>query len=359
MKLFLHYTLLIPLLFAVHSVGASELKDDESVMLFTTQARFNELDKVWQVPVHGWIFERESDSLWRKATVKSLGKVFGLDDDVDLQQNALFRQRAQYFLVDNEGNKQLSLRVADQTIRSDKSGANGHFSASTILPIAHFNPARTEHWLPITVIPPPQDARQFTSNIQLMHATGTSVISDVDDTIKISNVLDKKELMHNTFVREFEAVPGMSTLYHYWHTQGADFHYVSASPWQLYPALTGFLQRAGYPHGSFHMKQFRVKDESFHNLFISPLEYKVPLISELILAYPQRQFILVGDSGEKDPEVYAEILRRFPAQIKKIYIRNVTGEPGSHQRYLAIYPAGAKELLHVFDDVNEILKDKI
>lgn len=339
--------------------NASQLKEDENVILFTTQAHFNALDQQWVVPVHGWIFERETDSLWRQATIKTLGKLFGLDDDRNLEQNALFRNRAQMFLVDNERNKTLQLRLRDQIITAGSSANNGHFYANAVLNNSNFKPASQDRWLPISLITPDTDKRQFTGNIQLIHDTGVSVISDIDDTIKISNVLDKKKLMRNTFLHEFEPVPAMNTLYHNWQGQGASFHYVSASPWQLYPALNEFLQQRGFPQGSFHMKLFRIKDESYHNLFVSPMDYKVPLISELLLQHSRRQFILIGDSGEKDPEVYQKILQRFPGQIKHVFIRNVSNEPKSAARYKQLYQPDQRSLLTVFDDANELLDYKL
>ncbi len=359
MNIFLPYLLASCFFFIPLFTFASGLKSDESVILFTTQAHFNALDKQWIVPIHGWIFESETDSLWRKATIKSLGKLFGLDDDPGIEQNDLFRKRAQMFLVDNERNKTLQIRLRDQIILTEKSASNGHFYATALLNSASFAPTTQDRWLPVSLVTPNKDKRQFTGVIQLMHDTGVSVISDIDDTIKVSNVLDKKELMRNTFLREFAPVPAMSTLYHNWYEQGASFHYVSASPWQLYPALTEFLQQRGFPQGSFHMKLFRIKDESFHNLFVAPLEYKVPLISELLLQHPRRQFILVGDSGEKDPEVYQQIVQRFPGQVKHVFIRNVTNEVKSAARYQQLYQHDQRPLLTVFDNAKELLNFKL
>ena len=359
MKILLPY-LISGTFFGIPLFGfSSELKNDESVILFTTQAHFNTLDKHWVVPVHGWIFERETDSLWRKATVKGLGKLFGLDDEHDIEQNTLFRKRAQMFLVDNERNKKLQIRLHDQIITSEKSASNGHFHATGRLAQANFNPTDQDRWLPLSLVTPNKDKRSFTGRVQLLHDTGVSVISDIDDTIKISNVRDKKELIRNTFLREFESVAAMSNLYQDWYLQGASFHYVSASPWQLYPALSEFLQQRNFPQGSFHMKLFRLKDESFHNLFVSPLEYKVPLISDMISQYPRRQFILVGDSGELDPEVYHAILKRFPAQIRHIFIRNVSNEAKSAARYQTLYQQDERDLLTVFDDAHDLLDYKL
>ena len=52
---------------------------------------------------------------------------------------------------------------------------------------------------------------------------------------------------------------------------------------------------------------------------------------------PHCDFVLVGDSGEQDPEVYAALIRKFPEQIKKIYIRNVTNEEAGNDRFNAVF----------------------
>ena len=59
------------------------------------------------------------------------------------------------------------------------------------------------------------------------------------------------------------------------------------------------------------MKQLRVKDTSILKLFENPVAYKQSVIEELIQAFPNRKFLLVGDSGEKDPEVYGIIARHI------------------------------------------------
>ena len=61
--------------------------------------------------------------------------------------------------------------------------------------------------------------------------------------------------------------------------------------------------------------------------FRSSLEYKVKTVSRLLERYPHRQFILIGDSGERDPEVYLQIAKKYPQQVGVILIREVyTGD---------------------------------
>ncbi|MBI3562805.1 MAG: App1 family protein [Gammaproteobacteria bacterium] len=346
------------LLLPIAVATAAPLQADDEILLFPTSAYYDSTDQHWHVPVHAWVFQSKPDSWWRTMSVHAMAKMFGLDDDIDLEHNGIFRTRARRFFADNQPNRQFQLRIADRSVALPSTGENGHALTTLQLSAAQVAGATQSQWLPVTVTLPAADQDRATTDIQLLRPSGVSVISDIDDTIKISQVLNKKQLLHNTFVREYEAVPAMSTVYHYWQLQGADFQYVSASPWQLYPELNAFLERSGFPRGSMVMKQFRLNDASLHNLFVSPYEYKLPILTELLQRCPQRQFILVGDSGEKDPEVYASLLQRFPAQIKHIYIRDVTHEPINSARYPPLFP-GARPPVTVFEDATELLKEKI
>jgi phosphatidate phosphatase APP1 len=177
------------------------------------------------------------------------------------------------------------------------------------------------------------DSRAFIGTIHILSNSGVSVISDIDDTIKVTEVRDREALLLNTFCRPFQSVDGMAELYRAWQTNGAQFHYLSASPWQLYIPLAEFIGKAGFPAGTFHMKDFRVKDSTFLALLGDPEKFKLKLIRPLFEQFPQRTFILVGDSGEKDPEIYGQIAREFPKQVRAICIRDVTDESRTSDRY--------------------------
>jgi phosphatidate phosphatase APP1 len=125
----------------------------------------------------------------------------------------------------------------------------------------------------------------------------------------------------------------MAAAYSRWQVQGAAFHYVSAGPWQLYGDLEEFRQAEGFPAGSFHMKLFRVKDSSFFDLFADADRTKLAAIEPLFETFPQRRFVLVGDSGERDPEIYGDLARRYPDLVRAIFIRDVTGEERTAPRY--------------------------
>ena len=169
------------------------------------------------------------------------------------------------------------------------------------------------------------DTRSFQGTSQLVDPVGISVISDIDDTVKISHVLEKKRLLRHTFLEEFKAVPGMSRLYQSWKEQhNASFHFVSSSPWQLYEEIASFLAREGFPAASFHLKSIRLKDRTLLSLFADPMASKLSKISSIMETYPQRRFVLVGDTGERDPEVYGELCRRYPDRVVRVFLRDVT-----------------------------------
>lgn len=146
----------------------------------------------------------------------------------------------------------------------------------------------------------------------------------------------------------------MSAHYRHWAKQGAAFHYVTGSPWQLYPSLQSFLVDEGFPKGSFTMRHFRLKDSSFLDFLSSAEAYKVTTIDELLQRFPARRFILVGDSGEKDPEVYGEIARRFPDQIEAIFIRNVTEETADSPRFQSAFKSVPTKRWKLFAEPTEL-----
>jgi len=213
----------------------------------------------------------------------------------------------------------------------------------------------TNAFLPFQMVPPKETIQPVSGAIQLLPPNGISVISDIDDTIKITDVLNRKELLRNTFCRPYQPVEGMAPLYARWEkTSGARFHYVSASPWQLYLPLCEFIQTNQFPTGTYHLKLFRWKDHTALDLFRSPERYKLSVIKPFLKEFPQRKFVLVGDSGEKDPETYAALAHEFPSQIVRIFIRDVTGEAPSAPRYQRVFSGLSTNLWTVFKDPAEL-----
>ena len=154
------------------------------------------------------------------------------------------------------------------------------------------------------VLVPPDDAR-------------FAVVSDIDDTIVYSHVMSKMRMLltiafSNAYTRKpFE---GCAAFYRALHAGKNPFFYVSKSPWNLYVPLAEFLELQGLPEGPMFLRNLGLR---------MPRDHKCVAIEALLATYPRLPFILIGDSGESDPEVYGEIVRRHPERIRVIYIRSV------------------------------------
>ncbi|KAF1796566.1 hypothetical protein FB192DRAFT_1405138 [Mucor lusitanicus] len=171
----------------------------------------------------------------------------------------------------------------------------------------------------------PNSKKSFSPNygiVSLIEPVGISIISDIDDTIKDTQILSgARTVLSKTFFELPQGVSGMADAYMAWYTQGASFHYVSNSPFQLMPMLERFLRDSQFPPGSMHLRD---DGKLLSRLVETPGQAKRDAILKILADFPQRRFVLIGDSGEIDLEIYTRIASEFPDQILKIYIRDVT-----------------------------------
>ncbi len=180
--------------------------------------------------------------------------------------------------------------------------------------------------------------------LRLLEPEGLSLVSDIDDTIKVSEIpAGKKRVLQNTLLKDFVAADGMLEMYQRFDREkvaggerftNVSFHYVSGSPWQLFRPLSKFLiDQTGFPRGTFHMKELGLNLLAPGSLLslkkfiigsdLATLDMKIRQITNLMINLPRRKFILVGDAGERDPEVFRALKTLFPDQVLKIYIRDV------------------------------------
>lgn len=340
------FPLLVALL--VLDARASEIKSDETVVFFPTTATLDGDGGCWTVPIHGWVFEPERDSLWRREVIEEIQEHLGVAPDSE--QGRRCADRAALFLVDNERGKVLRIRIAGRVHELEASEADGHFEATLRLDARDVDRHAKGGTLVFEAVTAEGDARRFAGRVLLPPRDGVSVISDIDDTIKVSCVRDRRELLRRTFTMPFEAVPGMAPAYAAWAGRGATFHYVSSSPWQLHESLRAFASDRGFPAGAFHLKRFRFKDRTLLNLLKTPLETKPPVIRGILARYPRHRFVFVGDSGEEDPEVYGLIARERPGQVLGVFIRLVDGADNRDARFHAAFAGVPQELWKVFTD---------
>jgi len=157
------------------------------------------------------------------------------------------------------------------------------------------------------------------------------VISDIDDTILISyatQTLRKLRLMLLRNSRTRKPFPGVDAFYQalykgYGGNDTNPFFYVSSSEWNLYDLLEDFCSYNKLPKGVFLLRELKTSIFKFWKSGQGNHNHKLEKIRLLFNTYPDLSFVLIGDNGQRDPEIYASIAREFPERIKAIYIRAV------------------------------------
>ena len=327
----------------------SEINKAEHVVFFRTSAWLDEETNNWHVPIHGWIYE-PGDSTARIGVFSQALKLrYGLEAETP-EAERIFRQRANLLVSDNKRNKIIIIRIGDSNFRLSESAPNGHFQSVLKLPAQTIGKIAKNNTLSFSAVTQPGEKRKFAGQVKLVQPDGLSIISDIDDTVKISNVLDHRILFDNTFFKPFSAAPGMSQRYEYWSERNISFHMVSSSPWYLYAPLEEFMDKDGFPWATFSLKMIRVKDESILNLFKKGTETKPLQIEPILNRYPRRKFVLIGDSGEQDPEVYADLMKKHPNQIVSIFIRNITDATPNDERFSKVFAGMDKNKWELFTD---------
>jgi phosphatidate phosphatase APP1 len=171
------------------------------------------------------------------------------------------------------------------------------------------------------------------------------VISDFDDTVALTNVTDRSRFFAAALLQDADtqpAIAGMSAFYHCLVVEQripVPLAFVSGSPHQYAGRISAFLRRNGFPMAGLYLRDFGPDTLS---------DYKQPAIRSLLRALNQK-VILIGDSGEHDPEVYAQIRREFPDRVLGIYIRDA-GRSADGKRF---------QDMVLFKDAGEAARDAV
>ncbi|WP_339922380.1 phosphatase domain-containing protein [uncultured Cyclobacterium sp.] len=154
-----------------------------------------------------------------------------------------------------------------------------------------------------------------------------AIISDIDDTIIVSKATNIQEkfwlsVSKNAYTRR--PFPGVSDLYSLLSADG-DFpvFYVSSSDWNLFDLIQDFMNYRNIPLGPILLKDRHMNLRNIWKSGGGSHEHKVQKITFLMNFYPELNFVLIGDSGQHDPEIYAEIIGKFKHRVEAVYIRQV------------------------------------
>jgi phosphatidate phosphatase APP1 len=154
------------------------------------------------------------------------------------------------------------------------------------------------------------------------------VISDIDDTIVKTSANDLLSMARITFLNNaITRLPfaGVAEFYNALQLgrngrRNNPFFYVSSSPWNLYDLLIDFLDLNNIPEGPLLLRDYGLDEKPEDDNHSS---HKIKEITNILRTYPELKFVLIGDSGQEDPNIYSEIVGLFPERILAIYIRDV------------------------------------
>ena len=262
--------------------------------------------------------------------IELLGRVLaeapqgGPREDDDWWDNLLATYRR--FESDEVPGVEVKLRFGTTEV-SATTGPEGYYSA-TIEPVA---PLRDD-CLWENAIASLGDGTLATPQpvLQVPHDARIGVISDIDDTILQSSITDWKTAAQLTFLhnaRTRKPLQGVSKLYHALQdgpgggARKAPIFYVSSSPWNLYDLLDDFMDLNAIPCGPVFLRDLGLDEKKF--IKSASHGHKLERAAGLVERYPHLRWVLLGDSGQADAELYAEAARTFGDRIAAIYIRDV------------------------------------
>ena len=323
---------------AVENTVEGVFKKDKEIIVYPTYGYRKAGDEgTWIIRLRIWVSKARKlpvPSAFLAPFTAEMGELSA--DDVER-----LRTRIAHFVADDDSRERVSVRFDE-----DPSGRTYNLPGETdfnglLMTEMELSDAdaqailaaqkSTNGWIDFTVAVEGFDGK---GRARLVEPVGESVISDIDDTIKITEVpAGPRVVLRNTFLRDYKPVEEMIGRYRE-HGDAVMFHYVSGSPWQLHKLLGEFV-KGNFPEGAFHMKDVGknlLAAESWRDFVnfskgsAATFDQKVEQISRIMRAFPRRKFTLYGDSGEKDPEVFRTIKNEFGEQVRQIFIRDVKDE---------------------------------
>ena len=239
---------------------------------------------------------REAESLWRNL-VNTYHR-FQTDEVAGAKVRASYRDAVVESVSDDEGHFQIRLQpreLASHTLWHE---------AAIELPDGGVTA--------IAEVMIPSDAASF------------AIISDIDDTIVQTNATNLLRMVRSIVNNAAARLPfeGVAELYQALHAGRNPIFYVSSSPWNLYELLHDYMDLNRIPHGPMFLQDWGIDEKTL--ILASHTEHKLAQIQAVVDYYPTLKFVLIGDSGQHDPEIYLEVIRAHPDRVLAVFIRDVT-----------------------------------
>ncbi len=245
----------------------------------------------------------------------------GLRIDATLAANLL-----RWVVLDIAGLK-VSVTVAGNTVTTH-SNADGFIVAK--VPVKDIEPGWHE-----VLFHAEDQGREVTARGRAVLPDSSSkvgFITDIDDTVLVTGMTEGLKATRRTLLRDAygrQPVPGTPSLYR-GLARGTNpkrpestFFYVSSGPWNLYDMLTQFLGVRGFPRGPIFLTDWRPGSPPNDAEGKIESNHKRARIRRILDAYPKLDFVFIGDSGERDEQIYREFLESDPERIRVAFIRDV------------------------------------
>jgi len=283
---------------------------------------FNGFGNHEKIIVKGRVLEKsdaslaaETDSRWRNLV--RMFHLFETDEVPHARLKAVFGNAESEIRADAEGYFDIEFRINER-----KENDLWHALELELLEPAVENHARTSGQILI----PPASAK-------------FAVISDIDDTVIKTNVRNKLKMLATTVLtNEHTRLPfeGVAEFYRALQNgrggnENNPIFYVSSSPWNLYTLITEVFKKREIPPGPLFLKDFGT-----HTVFKASdhRAHKLENIRRILDTYPNLPFVLIGDDGEQDPQIYRQIVGEYAGRIRVIYIRKVGGSGGNEDEVM-------------------------
>ncbi len=325
--------------------------ENEYITLFPSYSFRDSNSSEVVLKIRGWIYESDANVATRFTFLSLLETQ--IEEEVVEPDD--IQKRIDPFLTQSESGEEISVQIGKYFYDLTPSISSGNFegeirmSEDDYLSVLETQENNTS--LKYRVILTEDDPRIIEGSLPLIAEDATLVISDVDDTIKVSEVyVSESRLLANTFYNSPEPVPGMVQGYQDIKEQYANvnFFYVSGSPKQLFDTIESFIIDSGYPEGAVYLREFVLSPvaSELYDFFDDNASYKhkVEAITSIIDDFPLANVMLIGDTGEKDPEVYSYIQKQYPSQVQTVYLQNVSDENLTNSRFNGLFDTSTVEV---------------
>jgi phosphatidate phosphatase APP1 len=255
-------------------------------------------------------------------------------DDDSLWDNLLAMYRR--FASDEVGGVQVRAELAGISARAT-TDPEGYFQMTLRLPTPV---VEQSGWLkvPLTVenaVDYGQKLTQVEADVLIPPAHARfGIISDIDDTVVVTYAPNFVKMARMVFLNNARTrlpFPGVAAFYQALirghndsegDNEGNPLFFVSSSAWNLYDLLVDFMALNEIPPAPLLLTDYGANRSGF--LFAGHSTHKLEQIGRILRTYPSLPFLLIGDSGQRDPEIYQQVVAHYPGRILAIYIRDVS-----------------------------------